>query len=81
MSIKATMGEIGGFHDVGDADTAEPLGTKQRARRINDALAVGRRLFPAHSHCVQSSPALRCLTLDKLYDACHQFTRIMMIVM
>ena len=44
------MREIGGLHNVGDADAGETLGAEQRGRRIDDALPVRRRLFPAYSH-------------------------------
>ena len=50
MAVKAAVGQIGGFHDVGDADAAESLGAEQRSGRIDDALAVLRSFFPAHSH-------------------------------
>ena len=46
MAVEAAVGQIGGFHDVGDADAAESLGAEQRAGRIDDALAVLRRPFP-----------------------------------
>ncbi len=50
MAVKAAMGEIGGFHDVGDADAAKTVGAQQRAGRIDDALAVLGGLLPAYSH-------------------------------
>ena len=46
MAVEAAMGQIGGLHDVGDADAAKSLGAEQRAGRIDDALAVFARLFP-----------------------------------
>jgi hypothetical protein len=78
VSVEAAMREIGGLHNVGDADAGEALGTEQCGRRIDDALPVRRRLFPAYSHaCI---PALRAehLTLDKVYDDRHQSARMMM---
>ena len=80
VSVEAAVGEIGGFHNVGDANAGKALGAEQRGRRIDDALPVRSRLFPAYSHaCI---PALRAehLTLDKLYDDRHQSARMMMSV-
>ena len=45
MAIEAAMRQVGGLHDVGDADAAEALGAKQRASSVDDAFAVSRGFF------------------------------------
>ena len=74
--------EIGGFHNVGEANAGKALGAEQRGRRIDDAFPVRRRLFPAYSHaCI---PALRAdalrLTNYMTTVINRQESRIMMIV-
>ena len=64
MTVKAAVGEVGRLHDVGDADAAKAFGAKQRARRIDDALAVQGGLFAAYSHCApQLCGGQRALTI------------------
>ena len=46
MAVKPAMGQVGRFHDVGDADAAETLGAKQRAGGVDDAFAGSPRLVP-----------------------------------
>src|ERR1700722_832360 len=50
MAVEAAMRQVGGFHNVGHADAAETLATKQRARRIDDAFTIFGGLLPAYSH-------------------------------
>ena len=78
VAVKAAMREFGGFHDVGDADAGEALGAEQRGRRIDDALPVRRRLFPAYPHACIRALRSQHLTLDNLYDDRHQSARMMM---
>jgi hypothetical protein len=52
MPVKDAMGQVGGFHDVGDADTVESLDAEQCAGGLNDALAVFGGFFAAYSHRV-----------------------------
>jgi hypothetical protein len=49
MTVEAAMRERGCLHDVDNADAVKPLGAKQDARRIDDALAVCRGLLPSLS--------------------------------
>ena len=51
MPVEAAVGEVGRLHDVGNADAAKALGAKQRAGRIDNAIAIGGGLFAAYSHC------------------------------
>jgi hypothetical protein len=53
------MRQIGGPHDVGDADAGKALGAKQRAGCIDDALAILGGFFPAHSHAAARPCAAR----------------------
>ena len=50
MAVKTAMGQIGRFHDVGDADAAESLGAKQGAGGVDDTVAMFGGFFPAHPH-------------------------------
>ena len=43
MAVKSAMRQVGGLHDVGQADAAKALAAKQRAGGIDDAFAVSRR--------------------------------------
>ena len=61
MPVKAAMGEIGGFHDVGDADAGKAVGAQQRSCSFDNALAIFGGFLPAHSHhapqlCTQVAP-------------------------
>jgi hypothetical protein len=50
MPINAAVSKVRCLHDVGDAYSAKPLGTKQGARYLNNALARLRGLFSAYLH-------------------------------
>jgi hypothetical protein len=50
MTIEATMGQVGFFHDVGNADAGKALGAKQPACRIEDAFVIYGGFFPADFH-------------------------------
>ena len=75
MAVEAAMGQIGGFHDVGDADAAKALGAKQRAGGVDDAVAMFGGFFPAHPHG-STSAMQRPRPLDKLYDDRHQYASV-----
>ena len=62
MAVEAAVGQIGRFHDVGNADAAESLGAKQSAGGVNDTVAMFGGFFPAHPH---EAPQL-CSGLDRL---------------
>src|SRR5580692_792424 len=62
MAVEAAMGQIGRFHDVGNADAAKALGTKQGTGGVDDTLAMFGGFFPAYPH---GAPQL-CSGLDRL---------------
>ena len=70
MAVKAAVSEVGGLHNVGDANAAKAFGAEQCAGRIDDAVAVQGGLFAAYSHC--TSAMRRPTSLDNLYDDRHQ---------
>ena len=55
MPVEPAVGEFGALHDIGDADPAEPLGTEQCARYLNNTVARLGGLFATDPH---DAPAL-----------------------
>ncbi|MCK9914110.1 hypothetical protein MXD81_33650 [Microbacteriaceae bacterium K1510] len=58
------MREIGGFHDLGNADAIETLLAQQRTRHRDDAFAVFGRLLSTDTHA--------------LFPSSHRLTNYMM---
>ena len=58
------MGETGVLHDGVDADAVEALVAEQPRRRIDDPLAIFRRLFPTDPHESLLVPLTLYMTID-----------------
>src|SRR5580698_8401022 len=50
VTVESAMCQTGGAHDRVDADTVEAFLAKQSRGSLHDALAIFRRLLPAHAH-------------------------------